>query len=169
MSLTRPTDAEPCFTASMAYSTWYSRPCGLHVMTSVSYWFLFWIHQARSRKIPRQARHNVQAAIGRHRSRKRTMRTSVCCSLLTVGPVFPAAPPCHAQDCNGLARVLRDAKGACLDLDCVVKCCGLDCSVAPLWSLRNHSHVRGIDTNGLSTSRSCCVPTCHHCPPPSRS
>uniref|UniRef100_A0A0D9YLX5 SMC hinge domain-containing protein n=1 Tax=Oryza glumipatula TaxID=40148 RepID=A0A0D9YLX5_9ORYZ len=31
----RPTQAEPCFTASMAYSTWNSRPAGLHVVTSV--------------------------------------------------------------------------------------------------------------------------------------
>jgi hypothetical protein len=34
-----PTQAEPCLTASMAYSTWNSRPWGLHVVTSVSYWF----------------------------------------------------------------------------------------------------------------------------------
>lgn len=27
-----------CFTASMAYSTWCKRPCGLHTVTSVSYW-----------------------------------------------------------------------------------------------------------------------------------
>lgn len=33
----RPTAAAPCFTASMAYSIWWMRPCGLHVTTSVSY------------------------------------------------------------------------------------------------------------------------------------
>jgi hypothetical protein len=27
----------------MAYSTWNNRPCGLHVVTSVSYWFLFMV------------------------------------------------------------------------------------------------------------------------------
>lgn len=31
-----PTHAEPCFTASIAYSTWNRRPCGDHVVTSVS-------------------------------------------------------------------------------------------------------------------------------------
>lgn len=35
-----PIAAEPCFTASIAYSTWNSRPAGDHVVTSVSYWFL---------------------------------------------------------------------------------------------------------------------------------
>jgi len=35
-----PTAQLPCFTASCAYSTWNRRPCGLHVVTSVSYWFL---------------------------------------------------------------------------------------------------------------------------------
>jgi hypothetical protein len=33
----RPTAQLPCFTASIAYSTWNRRPCGLHVVTSVSY------------------------------------------------------------------------------------------------------------------------------------
>ena len=32
-----PTAALPCFTASIAYSIWKMRPCGLHVVTSVSY------------------------------------------------------------------------------------------------------------------------------------
>jgi len=36
----RPTQAEPCFTASMAYSSWWILPCGLHTVTSLSYWFL---------------------------------------------------------------------------------------------------------------------------------
>jgi len=35
-----PIAADPCFTASIAYSTWNNRPAGLHVVTSVSYWFL---------------------------------------------------------------------------------------------------------------------------------
>ena len=35
-----PIAAEPCFTASIEYSTWNSLPVGLHVVTSVSYWFL---------------------------------------------------------------------------------------------------------------------------------
>jgi hypothetical protein len=34
---TSPTAQLPCFTASMAYSTWNSRPWGLQVVTSVSY------------------------------------------------------------------------------------------------------------------------------------
>ena len=33
----RPTAALPCLTASIAYSTWCRRPCGLQVVTSVSY------------------------------------------------------------------------------------------------------------------------------------
>ena len=32
-----PTAALPCLTASIAYSIWWIRPCGLHVTTSVSY------------------------------------------------------------------------------------------------------------------------------------
>ena len=32
-----PTAHPPCFTASMAYSTWKMRPWGLQVVTSVSY------------------------------------------------------------------------------------------------------------------------------------
>jgi len=36
----RPIAAEPCLTASMAYSTWKSPPGGGHVVTSVWYWFL---------------------------------------------------------------------------------------------------------------------------------
>lgn len=35
-----PTVAEPSLTASMAYSTWWRRPWGLHTVTSLSYWFL---------------------------------------------------------------------------------------------------------------------------------
>ena len=34
----RPMQALPCFTASIAYSTWWMRPAGDHVMQSVSYW-----------------------------------------------------------------------------------------------------------------------------------
>ena len=34
----RPTVAEPCLTASMAYSSWKSRPWGDQVTTSESYW-----------------------------------------------------------------------------------------------------------------------------------
>ena len=37
-----PTAALPCFTASMAYSIWKMRPCGLHVVTSVSYCTADW-------------------------------------------------------------------------------------------------------------------------------
>ena len=33
----RPTAADPCLTASIAYSIWNILPCGLHVTTSVSY------------------------------------------------------------------------------------------------------------------------------------
>ena len=36
--LRSPTAALPCFTASIAYSIWWMRPAGLHVVTSVSYW-----------------------------------------------------------------------------------------------------------------------------------
>jgi hypothetical protein len=39
----KPTAQLPCLTASMAYSTWNSRPCGLHVVTSVSYCVVFWV------------------------------------------------------------------------------------------------------------------------------
>ena len=34
----RPTQAEPCFTASSAYSVWWMRPCGDQVVMSLSYW-----------------------------------------------------------------------------------------------------------------------------------
>lgn len=37
-----PTVAEPNFTASIAYSTWWSRPWGLHTVTSLSYWLRNW-------------------------------------------------------------------------------------------------------------------------------
>lgn len=37
-----PTVAEPNFTASMAYSTWWSLPWGLHTVTSLSYWLRNW-------------------------------------------------------------------------------------------------------------------------------
>ena len=36
-STLRPTTADPCFTASIAYSIWCILPCGLHVTTSWSY------------------------------------------------------------------------------------------------------------------------------------
>lgn len=34
----KPIAALPCFTASMAYSIWWMRPWGLHVVISLSYW-----------------------------------------------------------------------------------------------------------------------------------
>jgi hypothetical protein len=37
-----PTAQLPCFTASIAYSTWNKRPCGLHVVMSVSYCTTSW-------------------------------------------------------------------------------------------------------------------------------
>lgn len=37
VSLVAPTAALPCFTASMAYSAWKSRPAGENVVVSVSY------------------------------------------------------------------------------------------------------------------------------------
>lgn len=40
LSLLKPIAAEPCFTASTAYSTWWIRPWGDQVETSLSYWFL---------------------------------------------------------------------------------------------------------------------------------
>merc|ERR1719261_881009 len=36
-----PTTGVPCFTASIAYSIWKIRPCGLQVMQSVSYWLVY--------------------------------------------------------------------------------------------------------------------------------
>ena len=36
----KPTAAEPCLTASSAYSTWCSRPCGEKTVLSESYVFL---------------------------------------------------------------------------------------------------------------------------------
>ena len=36
--LRRPMHALPCLTASIAYSIWWIRPAGDHVMQSVSYW-----------------------------------------------------------------------------------------------------------------------------------
>ena len=40
--LLSPTVADPCLTASMAYSTWWSRPSGDQVVTSLSYWLRNW-------------------------------------------------------------------------------------------------------------------------------
>ena len=37
----RPTTMLPCVTVSIAYSTWISRPCGLNVVQSLSYWLVF--------------------------------------------------------------------------------------------------------------------------------
>ena len=42
-----PTQALPCFTDSMAYSTWKRRPCGDHVETSVS--AVWGVREGRSR------------------------------------------------------------------------------------------------------------------------
>ena len=35
----KPTEADPCLTASSAYSIWWRRPCGDQVEMSLSYWF----------------------------------------------------------------------------------------------------------------------------------
>jgi hypothetical protein len=47
--LRSPTAAEPCFTASQAYSTWWMRPCGDQVVVSLSYWFRNYKRAKRSK------------------------------------------------------------------------------------------------------------------------
>ena len=54
--LRRPMHALPCLTASIAYSIWWIRPAGDHVMQSVSYWLRNMGYAGRETQAARRGR-----------------------------------------------------------------------------------------------------------------
>jgi hypothetical protein len=102
---TRPTAQLPCLTASIAYSTWNRRPCGLQVVTSVSYCRC---HRGRRRQ-------GMQDE-GAPRATRR--------QIISVGVSGPHLVPKHAGSPVAGSVAARECVGAWATPAAATSCCG---------------------------------------------